>query len=98
MKPDYLNQSICLSRIPKEAIREDKNTGEKWISITAGLMKQPDKNNNTYTVYMTQEKGENKDSRVYIGKGRDFTFSDKTPSPEEVGNMPQAGNTDDLPY
>lgn len=98
MTMDYLNQSICLSDIPKESIRLDEKTGKKYLAITAGLMRQPDKNGNTYSVYVSQRKGEKKEDRVYLGKGRSFSFSEKTPSPESVGDMPQAEYADDLPF
>lgn len=98
MTMDYLNQSICLSDIPKSSIKYDEKTGKKYLAITAGLMKHPDKNGNTHSVYVSQGKGEKREDRVYLGKGRAFSFSERTPSPESVGDMPQVDSTDDLPF
>lgn len=96
MKPDFINQSICLSRIPKDKIRKDPKTGESWVNLTASLMKQPDKWGNAYTVYVSLEKGDSKE-KSYVGKGKEFSFNNQTPSPEAVETMPQANETD-LPY
>lgn len=98
MKPDFLNQSICLSRIPKNKIKEDPKTGEKWVNITAGLMRQEDKYGNTYAVYVSQEREEPREERAYIGKGKEFCFKSKEPTPEQVEEFPAATGTDDLPF
>lgn len=98
MKPDFLNQSICLSRIPKDKIKQDPKTGEKWINITAALMRNEDKNGNTYAVYVSQGKDEPREERAYIGKGKEFYFKEQVPTQGNVENMPAASSTDDLPY
>ena len=97
MKPDFINQSICLSDIPKNKIKEDKN-GRKWVNLTAALMRQEDKFGNTYAVYVSQGKDESRDDRAYVGKGREFCFENKQPTPETVDSLPAASGTNDLPF
>lgn len=98
MKPDYINQSICLSRIPKNKIKEDPKTGEKWVNITCAKMKEADNYGNTHTIYASQNKDKKKEDRTYIGKGKEFFFKEQIPSPESVENMPPAKEPGDLPF
>jgi len=98
MTPDFINQSICLSRIPKDKIKEDPNTGEKWVNVTCAKMKNADNYGNTHTVYAAQGRDEKKEDRVYVGRGKEFFFKEQVPSPESVENMPTASSTDDLLY
>ncbi len=99
MKPDYINFSICVSSIPKDKIKVDKKTGKKWLNMTASLMKQPDKFGNTYTAYISQDKDELKEDRVYIGKGKEFCYTPIHPTSEMVQQMPPIDvGADDLPF
>lgn len=101
MKPDYINYSICLSNIPKDKIKVDPKTGKSWINLTSALMRQEDKWGNTYTVYVSQGKEEPKDDRAYLGKGKEFCYTPKEPTPEMVQQMPamaDESSTGDLPF
>jgi hypothetical protein len=54
---DILVCSICVSEIPKDKIFEAKN-GKKYLRFTIARMKEPDKYNETHTIYISDYKPE----------------------------------------
>ena len=85
--------SICLTDIPKDAIKEAKN-GKKYVSITvANRLGGADQYGNDQTCYITQSKEEraNKDQKKYVGNGKTYTFDSRN-------ELPKEGGTGDLPF
>ena len=66
---------ICLSDIPKDRIKEGRN-GKKYLDIVVTEMRQPDNYGNDLTVYVQQTKEERQDKapKIYIGKGKTYSF------------------------
>lgn len=99
--PDLINCSLCLSDIPKDKIRQGKN-GKLYLSITVAERREADSYGNTHTVYInqTKEERERKDKRQYIGQGTAVVFQPLAPTPEEVNDLPLAGESDidNLPF
>ena len=85
--------SICLSELPKEAIRLGKD-GRKYIGLCVVPLKQKDNYDNDLTVFVnqTKEQREAKEAKKYVGKGRTYSFH------ENVQDMPHASDVDDLPF
>lgn len=93
-----INLSICLSDIPKEAIKQATN-GKKYLSLTVQDLRETDENGNTHSVSVTQtkEQRERKEKKVYLGRGKEYHFAANNPTAEQVGSMPIATDIDDLP-
>ena len=77
----------------------DEN-GKKYMNITIATRREPDKYENTHTVFMSQTKEEREagTGRIYIGSGKGFDFTPAATTPESVDQMPVASDTDDLPF
>ena len=88
--------NLCLSDIPKEAIKKADN-GKSYTWVVIDSLREPTEKENV-TVYMSQSKEdrEAKVKRTYIGRGKDFSKVDKvaplppTPKPSQESN--------DLPF
>lgn len=67
--------NICLSDIP-ESKRFLGKDGKWYTNIITTELKNPDKFNNTHTVYMSQTKEENeaRTEKVYIGRGKEHVY------------------------
>lgn len=65
--------NIDLSSLPKEKIQEGKN-GHKYIKLTVGTMRQPDKWGNDLTVWAAQSKQDRdfRNERIFVGKGKTY--------------------------
>ena len=96
---DLINASICVTDIPKYKIKLAEN-GKKYMNITIATRREPDKYENTHTVFMSQTKEEREagTGRIYIGSGKGFDFTPAATTPESVDQMPVASDTDDLPF
>lgn len=94
-----INLSICLSDIPKEAIKQSTN-GKKYLSLTVQDLRETDEYGNTHSVSVTQtkEQRERKEKKVYLGRGKEYHFAANNPTAEQVGSMPMATDVDDLPF
>lgn len=88
-----INLDIDVTMLPRECIREAKN-GHKYLKLTVGTMKQPDKFGNDMTIWVTQtkEEREEKADRVYVGKAK--TFGEK----KEPSLPITRGNINDFPF
>lgn len=73
-----ITASICLSDIPKECITTSEKNGKKYLSIVIASRQQPDKYDNTHTIYVNQSKEEREQGKVkqYIGNGKEKIFND----------------------
>lgn len=103
---DFITASICVSDIPREAIKVAEN-GKKYISIVIAENKDgANKYGNTHYICMSQSKEERdvKAERVYIGNGKAYqpkTQETVTPvTVEAVAEMPSVtdAEADDLPF
>lgn len=94
-----INGFICLSDIPKDKIRVSEN-GKKYLSVCIAERREPDKFDNTHTIYVSQSKEERdaKADKYYIGSGRAYNPQLTAATPEAVEHMPAAEEVDDLPF
>lgn len=85
--------NINLSAIPKEKIFNGKKG--KYLTIITQEMKQPDSYGNTHTVFIeqTKEEREAKAEKIYIGKGKETTFSGSANN-----NSTKEEENSDLPF
>ena len=92
---------ICLSDIPKEKIKVAEN-GKKYLNIVVSQMREPDKYEQTHTVFVSQSKDEReaREDKVYIGKGKMMEFTPQATNPADIENMPASSSEDidDLPF
>lgn len=94
--------SLCLSDIDKTKIKAAGN-GKKYLNIVVDRRKEPDKYDNTLTVYIQQTKEERQEKvpKIYIGAGKEYVFKSETPhSVEDVENLEPSPEDDmgDLPF
>lgn len=91
--------SICLSDIPKERIKTGRD-GKKYLNMTVSQMREPDKFDQTHTIFcsQTKEEREARADRTYLGKGKELVFDPVAATPESVDQMPVADSVDDLPF
>lgn len=85
-----LNISICLTDIPTQAIQLAAN-GKKYLNLSVTQMQQVDQYGKTHTVYVQQGQEERaaKTPKVYLGKGKEFMFSDQqAPQGAQQGYAP----------
>lgn len=97
---DFITASICVSKIPREAIKVAEN-GQKYISIVIAEGKEPDAYGNTHyiTLSQTKEQREAKEKKVYIGNGKAYQPKTSAPvSAEDIAAMPSVTEADDLPF
>lgn len=97
---DFITASICVSKIPREAIKVAEN-GQKYISIVIAEGKEPDAYGNTHyiTLSQTKEQREAKEKKVYIGNGKAYQPKASAPvSAEDIAAMPSVTEADDLPF
>jgi len=101
-----INISICQEKIT--GWKEGRD-GNHYLDITIDTLKQPDNYGNTHTSYQRQSKEErdNKATKVYLGKGKEFIFKEResqaaqTPisQPPKPDNLGVPNTTDsDLPF
>ena len=85
---------ICLSDIPEWA-RRKANNGKVYSKFCMVDRKEPDKFENTKTVYMnpTKEQREAKEAKSYVGAGKVLTFN--APKQEDA---PRTEMPNDLPF
>lgn len=90
-----INLDIDLTMLTKDKIQEGTN-GHKYIKLTVGTMRQPDKYGNDLTVWVAQTKDERaaKADRLYVGKGKTFGNKQEQPSIPIVNG----GLKGDLPF
>lgn len=106
---DFITVSICVSDIPKSAIKvSDK--GKKYINIVVAERAEVGKYGETHTVFMSQtkEEREQKVAKCYIGSGKAYQPKETTApvTAEQVENMPSVSEVeavgevdiDDLPF
>lgn len=90
---DLINISICVSDIPKEAIKQATN-GKKYLGITVSRRKEVGKYGETHTVAVAQSKEERqaKAPKVYIGSAWEVVFEPQqhTPTADQLAEMPSA--------
>lgn len=97
---DFITASICVSKIPREAIKVAEN-GQKYLSIVIAEGKEPDAYGNTHyiTLSQTKEQREAKEKKVYIGNGKAYQPKASAPvSAEDIAAMPSVTEADDLPF
>lgn len=99
---DFITASICVSKIPREAIKVAEN-GQKYVSIVIAEGKEPDAYGNTHYITLSQsrEEREAKEKKVYIGNGKGYKPQASAPvTAEDVANMPSASESEvsDLPF
>ena len=98
---DFITASLCLSDIPKAAIKVGNN-GKKYLSIVIAEGREPDAYGNTHyiTISQTKEQRDAKEKRVFIGNGKAYQpqAASAPVTAEAVANMPSATSTDDLPF
>lgn len=97
---DFITASICVSKIPREAIKVAEN-GQKYLSIVIAEGKEPDAYGNTHyiTLSQTKEQREAKEKKVYIGNGKAYQPKTSAPvSAEDIAAMPSVTEADDLPF
>ncbi|WP_321001812.1 hypothetical protein [Butyricimonas paravirosa] len=97
---DFISISICLSDIPKDRIKAADN-GKKYINLAVTRMKEPDKYEQTHTVFVSQSKEEReaREDKIYVGKGKEINFTPSGATVQSVESMPAMGpEEDDLPF
>lgn len=97
---DFITASICVSKIPREAIKVAEN-GQKYLSIVIAESKEPDAYGNTHyiTISQTKEQRDAKEKKVYIGNGKAYQPKASAPvSAEDIAAMPSVTEADDLPF
>ena len=97
---DFISISICLSDIPKDRIKA-ANNGKKYINLAVTRMKEPDKYEQTHTVFVSQSKEERevKENKIYVGKGKEINFMPSGATVQSVESMPEMNlEEDDLPF
>ena len=99
---DFISVSICVTDIPKSAIKVADN-GKKYINIVVASRQNEGKYGETHTVYMSQSKEEReaKMEKCYIGSGK--AYQPKAASPvtaESIEQMPAISEEEasDLPF
>lgn len=87
---------VCLSDIPEWA-RKKANNGKVYSKFCIVDRKEPDKFENTKTVYMnpTKEQREAKEPKAYVGAGKVLTFNG--PAPVQT-DAPRTEMPNDLPF
>jgi hypothetical protein len=88
-----INLNICLTDIPKEKIKTGKD-GKKYLNISVSEMKQPDKFENTHTVFV---KDKDDAEKTYIGKGKEVVFNKPAQDVKVIETETIIVN-DDLPF
>lgn len=99
---DFITASLCLSDIPKEAIKVGNN-GKKYLSIVIAEGREPDAYGNTHyiTLSQTKEQRDAKEKKIYLGNGKAYIPQPITPvTAEDVANMPSVSEEEasDLPF
>lgn len=94
--------SICLSDIPQEA-RRKANNGKVYANFCIDERKEPDRYDNTHTVWIqqTKEEREAKTPKVYVGNGKEYKFDNQQNKPSQQYQPPiQNDDNDDdsLPF
>lgn len=94
-----VNCSICLTDIPRDRIKVAAN-GKKYLNVTLQDLREADEYGHTHSLFcsQTKEEREAKEKRVYIGRGREVVFNQRTPSAEEIAALPTASDFEDLPF
>jgi hypothetical protein len=89
---------ICLSDIPAENRTQGKN-GKWYTKVVVDERKQPDQYGNTHSVYMnqTKEQREAKETKVYVGNGKELVFGGAAKKPD-YEQLPDQKSSDGLPF
>jgi hypothetical protein len=71
--------SVCVTDIPKDAIKLSEKNGKKYVSFVVDERKSPDNFGNTHSVAINQSKEdrEAKVAKVYVGSGKEHNFTKK---------------------
>lgn len=99
---DFITASICVSKIPREAIKV-ADDGRKYVSIVIAEGKEPDAYGNTHyiTLSQTKEQRDAKEKKIYLGNGKAYIPQPITPvTAEDVASMPSVSEEEasDLPF
>lgn len=98
---DFIRCSICVSDIPKSALKQAKN-GKLYLGIVVCEKKEEDQFGNTHYIAVSQTKEERdaKAPRVYIGDGKAYIPTAAAPSVDNLDDLPTAEveDIDDLPF
>ena len=97
---DFISISICLSDIPKDRIKAADN-GKKYINLAVTRMKEPDRYEQTHTVFVSQSKEEReaREDKIYVGKGKEINFTPSGATVQSVESMSaMSQEEDDLPF
>lgn len=106
---DFIPVSICVSDIPRSAIKVADN-GKKYINIVVAERAEVGRYGETHSVFMSQskEEREQKAAKCYIGNGKAYQPKETTApvTAEQVENMPSVSeveavgevDVDDLPF
>jgi hypothetical protein len=91
-----INIKVCLSDLPKDKIFTSEKTGKKYIDLTVDERREPDTYGNTHSVSVGQskEERERRDSRIYVGNGKAYTFGQNQQKQESA----QIDDKDGLPF
>ena len=100
---DFITGYICLTDIPKSAIKKADN-GKLYVNIVIAQRQNEGKYGETHTIFMSQSKDERdaKAEKCYIGSGKAYQPKEEsTPvTAESVAEMPSISEqeADDLPF
>lgn len=90
--------SLCLSKIPKDKIKEGKD-GNMYLNICIADRREPDTYGNTHAIYVSQDKEEReaKADKCYIGSGKLYE-PNPAPTAEQIAQMPAMNQAEALPW
>ena len=99
---EFITGSICVSDIPKSAIKKADN-GKLYINIVIAERREEGKYGETHTIYMSQSREERdaKMEKCYIGNGKAYQPKEVTPiTTEAIEEAPVISDAeaDDLPF
>lgn len=97
---DFITGSICVSDIPKSAIKK-ANNGKLYISIVVAERKEVGSYGETHTIFMSQTKEERdaKMAKCYIGSGQAYQPQPEVVTAADIENLPSAEvQESDLPF
>jgi hypothetical protein len=92
--------SICLSDLPKDAIRASEKNGKKYMNLCVARRREASQFGETHTVFVSYSKEEREMGAptIYVGSGKEF--APQTASPDDVATMEKATTEQysDLPF
>lgn len=98
---EFITGSICVSDIPKSAIKK-ANNGKLYINIVIAERKEVGKFGETHAIFMSQTKEEReaKADKCYIGSGQAYAPKPEAVTADDIASAPaiSAVEADDLPF